>query len=129
MATSPADKWRPVFPNADPPAWIAFVAGPRRTVRVLSSVELPEPSLLWLAEWLRYYQPRQPTASASYVYLALARTILDGTPDGETWQRGVQGSGSGDCYGEPPGAEPSTIAEILSRAVSELEHRTQTGEP
>jgi len=59
----------------------------------------------------------------------LGETVFNAPPDGVTSPDGVQGVGSGKGYGEPPGAKSSTIADILSRAASELEHGAKSGEP
>jgi hypothetical protein len=124
MAMSQGGNWHPVFPDENPPAWMAFVALPGGGVKVLSSIDFPRSSLLWLAQWLRSYRPRQPLASTSYVYLALGGTEFLGPADGMTSPDGVRGVGGGEGYGEPPGAVASTVADIISRAATELEGLT-----
>ncbi len=112
--------WRPVFPEGMPPAWVALVARSDDSVDLLSSTSLSEGSRAWLADWLRHYAPRQPEASASYVYLALAGTWQSAAPDGRTAEDGVRGVGSGETFAEPPNASSSTVGRIISGAIVEL---------
>ena len=123
----PVVDWRPVFPDSEPPAWVAFVARADDSVGILSNAELPAASRRWLAEWLWHYAPRQPDLPASYVYLALGDAQPSGVPDGKTTANGVRGTGSGASFGEPPGASASTVAEILRRAISGLERSQNSG--
>jgi hypothetical protein len=121
MGMSQAGDWRPVFPGSPPPAWVALVARSDGRVDVLSSPPLAKGGRAWLAEWLRNYEPRQPEASASYVYLALGGPKPSASPNGRTTEDGVRGVGSGETFGEPPNASDSTVASIISGAITELE--------
>jgi hypothetical protein len=109
-----------VFPGGIPPAWVSLIARSDGSVDVISNASLPARTRTWLADWLRRYAPREPEASASYVYLALAGLEPSAPPDGQTAEDGVCGVGSGEAFGEPPHASCSTVAKIIDGAIKEL---------
>lgn len=119
MATSPADSWAPTFPDPGPAHWVAF-AGRAVGCAVLSDQVLGPSEGAQLAAWLTRYQPREPAAEASYVYLGLASGCWPLIPDGRTSPTGVTGIGSGVGLGEPEAATASTVADIVASAVIAL---------
>ena len=115
--------WQPVFPGGLPPACVSLIARSDDSVEVMSNAPLPARTRTWLADWLRRYAPRQPAASASYVYLALAGLELSALADRQTDEDGVRGVGSGETFGEPPLASGSTVAKIIDGAIKELSRK------
>jgi len=124
MGMSRMGKWEPVFPGEAPPVWVAFVSRPGGRLDMASSHMLQPKTQRWLADWLKHYVPAQPEASASYVYLALGSPNPPGKPNGMKAASGVRGVGSGQDYGEPPGAQLSTVAAIVKGAIELLQGKT-----
>ena len=124
----PVDDWQPVFPDGMPPAWVALVARSDDSVDIMSNAPLPAHTRAWLADWLRRYAPRQPEASASYVYLALGGLKPSAPPDGQIAGAGVRGVGSGEDFGEPPNASGSTVSRIISGAIEELDRKQDSSD-
>ena len=120
MATSPAGSWKPAFPDPSPAHWVALISRPGRC-EVVADHPLSRDESGQLARWLSRHAPREPDAQASYVYLGLAPGWLPLAPDGQTSAGGVTGVGSGIGFGEPDGADASTVARICDLAIKVLE--------
>lgn len=112
-------KWEPVFPEPQPAHWVALV-NTTTGVHVVADVTLQHEEREWLACWLSNYGVADPGLSASYLYLGLAVAWSGGSPDGRTWPLGVTGIGSGEGFGEPPGAVSSVIGDIVAQSVEVL---------
>jgi hypothetical protein len=120
MAMSQAGSWRPTFPDPQPAHWICLASAGSGEVRVLSDLSLNREQRDWIARWLDNHDPREPDSDASYIYLGLAREWLRQSPDGTARPEGVTGLGWGLDFDEPPGARPSTVAEIIRSAQAGL---------
>lgn len=121
MGSFREDEWSPVFPDPQPAHWVGLVATIER-VAVLSDVDLEDRHRKWLAEWLSRHDVSTPSLGASYVYLGLAECWFRTPPDGIVSPMGVRGVGSGEVFGEPPGAIPSSVGDIVRLAIEALGH-------
>lgn len=117
---SQVGSWRPTFPDPQPDHWLCVVAAGSDQVEILSDVTLDHRQREWLRRWLERHDPREPDAEASYVYLGLAHDWSTGNPDGVVATRAITGFGWGIAFGEPEGATPSTVGEILRRGAETL---------
>lgn len=128
MRPVPEVAWTPTFPpEIRPETWIAFVhVG--QGVEMLSAAPLDPDDRRWLATWLSQHEVREPDRTASYVYLGLGVDWREQPPDGSRTPRGGTGLGSGIDFGEPPGAEPAHIAEIVRLARELLGDPNRHGE-
>jgi hypothetical protein len=80
---------------------------------IVSDVRLDDVQREWLARWLQAHKPREPDVEASHFYVGLAPNWSSHSPDGVAAPDAVTGLGCGIGFGEPDGASPSTIEEIL----------------
>ena len=119
--------WHPVFPAAQPAAWIAFVAKSLEGIAIRTSRPITNRERIWLAQWLERHSAREPLAEASYVTLALGESFVTTPPNGMTSDQGVQGVGSGQGYREPTGAVLSTVQTILLSSPAALRSRMAPG--
>jgi hypothetical protein len=119
MGTFQEAKWRPVFPDPGPARWVAF-ASTEDGLLLLSDDEIDSRRQAWLAKWLAAHSVREPDEEASYIYLGLDSDWSRVAPDGTARSGGVVGFGSGVGFGEPPGASPSRVSEIVRHAIAEL---------
>ncbi|MBU2694172.1 hypothetical protein [Pimelobacter sp. 30-1] len=110
MAMSRNARWEPTFPGERPSGWAAFFIS-SRGIRMLAEPAIEDAcGVQALLDWLRGREALGSVDEASYVYLALG--------EGE-----VLAAGSGQGFGEPSGALPSTVGEIDRRAIGLLEGR------
>lgn len=121
---SRADSWQPKFPDPQPAHWVCVVALRSDKAKIVSDLTLDAEQRDWLARWLETHKPREPDAEASYVYLGLSPAWSNRAPDGVVAPDGLVGLGWGIEVGEPAGARPSTVAEIIRAGVETLRQRT-----
>lgn len=122
------DKWRPTFPSAVPPHWVAFVSR-GASAEVASDVPLRDSERIGLRSWLSKRTPRHGGDEASYIYFGLSEDWCPLGPGGVCLPEGVVGEGSGIGMGEPEGAVPATVAELYEWGLIALSSpgRTQSG--
>jgi hypothetical protein len=117
---SPNSSWEPTFPAPGPEHWVALV-NTSRGIRLVADVSLDRAGKAWLRDWLERHVPHNPADDASYVYLALSGSWINGPADGRVSAAGVIGTGSGAWFDEPPDAVVCTVDEIRILAIAWLD--------